>query len=188
MNHREYVGDSPWDLISHHVFDVLVKEGLREHHHLLDIGAGSFRIGRLLIPWLGEGCYDYYEPNHEIEDIGIEQEIGCDLATVRDIRWVGGLSLRSYDYILAHSIFIHSGLDILTGWLDLIRDHLRVTGRALVTIRMGPDHKEDGWRYPGTLTWSFETFAELARERGLHAEIADYDHPKHTWVRLTHAA
>ncbi len=187
LDHRTYVGDSDWDLISHHVFDFLVREGLREHHRLFDIGAGSFRIGRLLIPWLGKGCYAYYEPNENISDEGLDCEVGVEFARQKQIQRYAKDS-DYFDFILAHSIFIHAGRDILTDWLIFISYQLAPAGRALVTIKEGPDHQGDGWRYPGTVCWSFETVARLCAERGLQAEIVDHRHPKHTWVRLTHAS
>ena len=51
--YRAYVGPpEDYDLIAAMVFNLLTTLGLRQHHSVLDIGCGSLRIGRLLIPYL----------------------------------------------------------------------------------------------------------------------------------------
>jgi len=56
--YRAYVGPpEDYDLIAAMTFNLLTTLGLRQHHSLLDIGCGSLRIGRLLIPYLNQGKY-----------------------------------------------------------------------------------------------------------------------------------
>lgn len=51
QHYRAYVGPPQnYDLISAMSFGLLTALGLRQHHSLLDIGCGSLRNGRLLIP------------------------------------------------------------------------------------------------------------------------------------------
>ena len=52
-HYRAYVGPpEDYDLIAAMTFNLLTTLGLRQHHSLLDVGCGSLRIGRLLIPYL----------------------------------------------------------------------------------------------------------------------------------------
>ena len=61
--YRAYVGPpEDYDLIAAMTFNLLTTLGLRQHHSLLDIGCGSLRIGRLLIPYLNRGKYFGVEP------------------------------------------------------------------------------------------------------------------------------
>src|SRR5437879_7690102 len=63
-HYRAYVGPpEDYDLIAAMTFNLLTTLGLRQHHSLLDVGCGSLRIGRLLIPYLNRGKYFGIEPN-----------------------------------------------------------------------------------------------------------------------------
>lgn len=46
-----------WEDVGRMQFEFLLREGLQPHHHLLDIGCGSFRGGRFVIDYLQEGHY-----------------------------------------------------------------------------------------------------------------------------------
>ena len=63
-HYRAYVGPpEDYDLVAAMTFNLLTTLGLRQHHSLLDVGCGSLRIGRLLIPYLNRGKYFGIEPN-----------------------------------------------------------------------------------------------------------------------------
>ena len=69
MQYRAFVGPpEDYDLISAMVFNLLTCLGLRQHHKVLDIGCGSLRCGRLLIPYLNKGNYFGVEPNKWLVD------------------------------------------------------------------------------------------------------------------------
>ena len=50
-------GADHWDDVGRMQFEFLLREGLQHHHHLLDVGCGSFRGGRFVIDYLQEGHY-----------------------------------------------------------------------------------------------------------------------------------
>lgn len=54
--HRDIVGGR-WDETGALQLDLLRRAGLRPPHHLLDIGAGSLRLGCKAVPWLEPGHY-----------------------------------------------------------------------------------------------------------------------------------
>ena len=63
-HYRAYVGPpEDYDLIAAMTFNLLTTLGLRQHHSLLDVGCGSLRIGRLLIPYLNRKKYFGLEPH-----------------------------------------------------------------------------------------------------------------------------
>ena len=54
--HRDIVGGR-WDETGRAQMALLRAEGMQPHHHLLDIGAGSLRLGCKAVPYLQPGHY-----------------------------------------------------------------------------------------------------------------------------------
>src|ERR1041385_3836368 len=82
--YRAYVGPpEDYDLIAAMTFNLLTTLGLRQHHSLLDVGCGSLRIGRLLIPYLNRGKYFGVEPNEWLIKEGIRRELGQSLVQIK---------------------------------------------------------------------------------------------------------
>src|SRR2546430_11931379 len=83
-HYRAYVGPpEDYDLIAAMTFNLLTTLGLRQHHSLLDIGCGSLRIGRLLIPYLNRGKYLGIEPAEWLVVEGIKQELGGTVVSTK---------------------------------------------------------------------------------------------------------
>ena len=83
-HYRAYVGPPErYDIIAAMTFNLLTTIGLRQHHKLLDIGCGSLRVGRLLIPYLNIGKYYGLEPNKWLVEQGIKSETGHDLIAIK---------------------------------------------------------------------------------------------------------
>jgi hypothetical protein len=188
-HYRAYVGPPvDYDLVSAMVFNLLTSIGLRQHHRVLDVGCGSLRVGRLLIPYLNPGGYFGVEPNKWLVEAGIENEIGRDLVRLKSPTLAFGTSLEEFktppkiDYAIAQSIFSHAGQDILTGWLSQISGHLSDTGALLATFVTGDkDYAENGWVYPGCVTYRPETMAQIASKFDFGFEVIDWAHPRQTW-------
>ena len=76
-HYRAYVGPpTDYDLVGAMQFNLLTNLGLREEHYLLDIGCGSLRAGKLLIPYLVPGRYFGIEPERWLIEEGIDNELG----------------------------------------------------------------------------------------------------------------
>src|ERR1700751_6487598 len=76
-HYRAYVGPpEDYDLLAAMTFNLLTTLGLRQHHSLLDVGCGSLRIGRLLIPDLNRKKYFGLEPHQWLVEAGIKQALG----------------------------------------------------------------------------------------------------------------
>src|SRR5215212_10341883 len=62
--YRAYVGKpEEWDLVAARQVTLLLTAGLRDNHRLVDVGCGSLRAGRMLIPYLEPERYFGIEPN-----------------------------------------------------------------------------------------------------------------------------
>src|SRR5882757_741813 len=111
-HYRAYVGPpEDYDLIAAMTFNLLTTLGLRQHHSLLDVGCGSLRIGRLLIPYLNRAKYFGIEPNEWLVGEGIENEVGQDLVRIKRPSFfftaspaVLGEAAVSFDFAVAQSI------------------------------------------------------------------------------------
>src|SRR5216684_432299 len=87
-HYRAYVGPAEdYDLIAAMTFNLLTTLGLRQHHSLLDLGCGSLRVGRLLIPYLNKEKYFGLEPNEWLVQEGIRNEIGETLVRIKRPRF-----------------------------------------------------------------------------------------------------
>jgi cyclopropane fatty-acyl-phospholipid synthase-like methyltransferase len=189
-DYRAYVGPpQDYDLVSAMVFNLLTSIGLRQHHRVLDIGCGSLRVGRLLIPYLNSRNYFGVEPNKWLVDDGIKNEIGMDLVEIKKPTFSFRPSMEEFekplniDYAIAQSVFSHCGKDYIKGWLSQISFHLKDNGALIATfLADDKDYNGHGWIYPGCVKYKHETVAEIASEFGLDFEVLDWAHPRQTWA------
>jgi SAM-dependent methyltransferase len=190
-HYRAYVGPpEDYDLIAAMTFNLLTTLGLRQHHSLLDVGCGSLRIGRLLIPYLNCGKYFGVEPNNWLVEAGIEHELGKDVVEIKRPTFFFSASPEtvvqanvSFDFALAQSIFSHCGLDLIRGWLSAISRSLTQSGALVATFLPDQkDSKQTGWVYPECVNYQPETMERAAAEVNLRFEILNWKHPRQTWA------
>src|SRR5205085_2067003 len=141
-HYRAYVGPpEDYDLIAAMAFNLLTTLGLRQHHSLLDVGCGSLRIGRLLIPYLNRGKYFGVEPNKWLVEEGIRRELGQSLVEIKRPTFlftsspenIGELE-TAFNFAVAQSIFSHCGLDLIQAWLSVISGSLARDGALIATF------------------------------------------------------
>ena len=188
-HYRAYIGPPrDYDLISAMSFNLLTCLGLRQHHSVLDIGCGSLRVGRLLIPYLNQMKYFGIEPNKWLVEKGIDLELGRDLIDLKKPQFSFHSDSRElkkdqvFDFALAQSIFSHCGLDLIEKWLVGVAEHLSSAGLFLATfLEDQRDYRGDGWIYPGCVGYRAATIDTLARRVGLNAQRLSWDHPRQEW-------
>lgn len=189
--YRAYVGPpEDYDLIAAMTFNLLTTLGLRQNHSLLDVGCGSLRIGRLLIPYLNRGKYFGVEPNEWLVEEGIGRELGKSLVEIKGPTFLftdspetiakAGTALN---FAVAQSIFSHCGLDLIKGWLSAISRSLAENGALVATFLIGEeDSPRGGWIYPDCVNYRPATLERAAAEVNLGFEILDWKHPRQTWA------
>jgi SAM-dependent methyltransferase len=189
--YRAYVGPpEDYDLIAAMAFNLLTTLGLRQHHSLLDLGCGSLRIGRLLIPYLNRGKYFGVEPNEWLVNEGIRRELGKTLVQIKRPTFFFSDSpdtivqaKTAFDFALAQSIFSHCGLDLINGWLSAISRSLAQDGALVATFLIGEeDSPKTGWIYPECVNYRPATLERAAEEMNLRFEILNWKHPRQTWA------
>lgn len=191
MNHRSYVGpEQRWTLCGEHQLSFLTQQGLKPHHTLLDIGCGSLRAGKLFIPYLAKGNYCGIEPNEEALTCGIEKELGTDLLQeknptfcVGDDQFPCGYFNRKFDYVIAHSIFIHAATNQIKKCFSEVLPVLR--GTFYFTVIFGPDCQREKWSYPETVRHSKEAILEAAEGFNVKLNISCGAVEPHVWCSAT---
>jgi SAM-dependent methyltransferase len=190
-HYRAYVGPpEDYDLIAAMTFNLLTTLGLRQHHSLLDVGCGSLRIGRLLIPYLNRGKYFGVEPNEWLVKEGIKRELGEALLQIKHPTFFFSDSPEtiaqakvSFDFALAQSIFSHCGLDLIKNWLSAISRSLAQNGGLIATFLIGEeDSPKMGWIYPDCVHYRPATLEQAAADVNLRFQILDWKHPRQTWA------
>lgn len=190
-HYRAFVGPpQDYDLVAAMTFNLLTTLGLRQHHALLDVGCGSLRIGRLLIPYLNRGKYIGLEPNEWLVREGVEKEVGQSLLQIKRPRFFFSDSPETLvqagvmvDFALAQSIFSHCGRDFVEAWLSAISRCLNRRGVLLATFLAGDhDPTRSGWIYPECVEFRPETLELIAAQTGLRFELLDWKHPRQSWA------
>ena len=190
-HYRAFVGPSAdYDLVAAMSIGLLTTMGLRQHHQVLDIGCGSLRVGRLLIPYLNRCGYTGLEPNEWLVREGIANEVGQDQINIKQPHFVFASAARElidqsrlYDYVLAQSIFSHSGHDLLDQWLGECAELLNDSGALLATfIASEADTDRLGWIYPDCVGFTPATVEGLAIRHGLEFVPLQWHHPRQTWA------
>jgi cyclopropane fatty-acyl-phospholipid synthase-like methyltransferase len=170
-------------------FGLLTSLGLRAHHKVLDVGCGSLRVGRLLIPYLNPHCYFGIEPNRWLVEEAIEKEVGQAQIGIKEAQflfadspqsWIGH---HSFDFAIAQSIFSHTGRELLDNWLRDVSQMLTSSGALVATFMIDEsDTSEKRWIYPDCVRYTLGTMAATAQRHGFTFQILDWRHPRQTWA------
>ncbi len=190
-HYRAWVGPpEDYDRIAALQVSLLLCAGLRETHCLLDVGCGSLRGGRMLIPYLRPGHYFGVEPEAWLVEEGVGRELGRDIVEVKrpTFRFVDDFSVGAFevpfDFALAQSVFSHTYPDLTLMGLANIAGALAPEGMLFATYRHGWQPNKSagsGWIYPGIVAYTWQEMHELAHNSGLVACRLDWPHPRQKW-------
>ncbi|MGI3184755.1 class I SAM-dependent methyltransferase [Nioella aestuarii] len=122
---------------------VLLEAGLRPNHHLLDIGAGSLRLGCKAVEYLEPGHYWATDASREIMLAGHAAELADParlpldhLILDRDFTFPGVPPVITH--AIAFAVFPHLGLARLQTALTNLRD-FPMLEKLLFTVFLAPD-------------------------------------------------
>lgn len=188
-HYRAWVGPpEDYDLIAALQVSLLFAAGLRETHRLCDVGCGSLRAGRMLIPYLRPGLYHGIEPEQWLVEEGIERELGQSALKVKrpSFRHVSDFSLEGFgtefDFVVAQSVFSHTEPDLLELGFGKIAASLAPHGRLLATWAEGASkRKGSGWIRKGVRRYTWEELEKYAERHGLAVRRLEWPHPRQSW-------
>lgn len=190
-DHRRYVGaKDKYDIMGATQFNILIRNGLREKHTILDIGCGSLRAGRFLIQYLAPGHYYGIEPNEWLVETAINEEIGRDLLNIKHPFFsyngdfdFSGFRFNKFDFVIAHSIFSHAGTTQVKKCIKNVKGILNKKGKFFFTFCEGKENNKDKeWTYPGGVTYKLAFIKKILQENkliGVKMKIKS----EQTWIK-----
>jgi hypothetical protein len=189
--HRDIVGGR-WEETPRIVLPLLTQHGLRDSDHLLDIGAGSLRLGRHLAPQVAG--YWATDLSRALMLKGWETEL--DDATraklpqdhlIEDAAFAYSQIPATITFALAFAVFTHLPATYLTTALTNLRPRCPALRRLIFTVFLapethpGPHRQADGVvTHPDRFPWhmSEAQVLTLARSAGFTATRHDHRLPR----------
>ena len=157
--HREIIGGM-WEDLGRLQLEFLVSQGLRPEHRVLDVGAGSLRLGVKLVDFLEPGRYWAVDRHTALLDAGWELELGplglqarqprAQLVTLDDFQFdrLG----QTFDYAIAQSLFTHFSWNRIRRCLARLAPAINARGRLFATffeVPEGTDRETAAIHMPG---------------------------------------
>ena len=145
--HREIVGGR-WDETGRIQLAALCAHGLGPHHRLLDIGAGSLRLGCKAVPYLDPGHYWATDASRALMLRGHARELADpDRLPVAQLIEDAGFTFPGVppimDYAIAFGVFTHLPGDLLATALTNLARSQPGLRRFLVSVFLAPPDQAD---------------------------------------------
>mgnify|MGYP000229926926 CR=1 FL=1 len=189
LGHRAFVGGTnpeSWYGIGKRQYHWLISQGLRPEHKFLDIACGSLRLGQFLIPYLNEQCYFGLEPERELVDQGLNEEIFFDIAETKKPSFAHNYDfdfsfVDKYDFAIAQSLITHLNIADIVALMTRLRGVTQTGSTFFYTFfegesdrnPPGPSHANKSWHYP------FSELAEIGENTGWSfTYIGDWNHKR----------
>lgn len=194
-HYKAYIGPPlKYDLVGAMQFNLLTSFGIRDFHKMLDIGCGSLRSGKLMIPFLRKGNYYGVEPNNWLIEEGIQNELGKEIISLKAPKFsdTSNFDLQSFetkfDYLIAQSIFSHTSKVQISRCLSEAKIVMKKDGFFLATFVLGKENYSGSeWVYPGCVKYRHSFILDIVREENLDAIKTNWKHPNgQTWYVIFH--
>ncbi len=171
-------------------FFLLIGLGLREKHYVLDIGCGSLRVGRLLIPYLLPERYFGIDPMEWMIEAGIVNEVGEDLVKAKQPVFSNdeGFNLSEFgikfDYLIAQSVFSHAPQWMIRKCLSEAALVMGTESVFAATYLPG-DSDFVGKEFSPTARYTLGYFQRVAQDNGLNCRQISWLHNGQEWLLFT---
>lgn len=150
--HRDIVGGR-WEETGRAQMELLRAAGLQPHHSLLDIGAGSLRLGCKAVPYLAPGQYWATDASRALMLRGREQELP-DPARLPEDHLIEDSDFRlpgvptDIDFAIAFGVLTHLPADTLHLALSRLAPRLPRLTALLLTVFLAPEGHQGPLRQP----------------------------------------
>ncbi|MDO9641338.1 MAG: class I SAM-dependent methyltransferase [Pseudotabrizicola sp.] len=150
--HRDIVGGR-WDETGRIQMQILQDAGMLPHHRLLDIGAGSLRLGCKAVPYLNPGHYWATDASRALMLRGRAVELAAperlpEDHLIEDSRFALPGVPPDMDYAIAFGVFTHLPFAELQAALAQMRPRLPHLKHLVFTVFLSPDPQSGPLRQP----------------------------------------
>lgn len=148
--HRDIVGGR-WDETGRVQMAILRDAGLQPHHRLLDIGAGSMRLGCKVVPFLNPGHYWATDASLALMQRGRALELPDPAALpedhlIEDADFALPGVPPEIDFAIAFGVFTHLPAPMLRQALVQMSPRLPRLQALLITVFLAPEGHSGPWR------------------------------------------
>lgn len=188
--HRDIVGGR-WDETGNLQMAILQEAGLEPHHQLLDIGAGSLRLGCKVVPFLEPGHYWATDPSLALMQHGCDVELTHKerlpvAHLIEDSTFAFPGVPDDIDFAIAFAVFTHLPLASLHDALHAVRARLPRLRKLLFTVFHAPAGTPRLRQTDGVVThadrppWHFtrDAVGEACLRAGFDAAPSDHRLPR----------
>ncbi len=164
---------------------VVHQTNLKTSHNLVDIGCGSLRVGRHLIPFLEPNKYHGIDPSKKQIEEGLKHELSSRMVDLKSPRFYYGSDFDfsqfgvEFDVAIATQVFIHCGTDQMRECLSNLYGCLSPEGCVLLSVQIGDETEAELWPpnfvgYKGCshqkTVYEINYFNDIVRSLGFESE------------------
>jgi hypothetical protein len=171
--HRDIVGGR-WDETGLVQMQILLDQGLDPHHHLLDIGAGSLRLGCRAVPYLNAGHYWATDLSGALMQAGRTAELADPARLpphqlIEDAEFTFDGVPDTITHAIAFAVFTHLPMNHLRRALMSLQPACPRLEKLILTVFEAP---ESGYLAPFRQPDGVVTHAARAPYHMLRADVA----------------
>jgi cyclopropane fatty-acyl-phospholipid synthase-like methyltransferase len=184
-------GEEKFESVGRRTLAAMIEHGLQPHHKVLDVGAGSLRVGWWLLHYIEPSNYHAIEPVHSRID-GAAKVLG--VATKIHIYYNDDFEYpnEKFDFVIARSIWTHASKNMIAKMLSEFAENSAPGAKLLTSVLLArsasDDYMGDRWvgkveqtDVPGTIRHSLAWIEAECRKNGLTVEEAGTLHGQ-TWL------
>jgi hypothetical protein len=148
--HRDIVGGR-WDETGRIQMQILQEAGMEPHHRLVDIGAGSLRLGCKAVPFLHPGHYWASDASLALMQRGRAAELP-DPGRLPENHLIGDAAFAlpglppDIDFAIAFGVFTHLPEPVVAAALASLRPRLGAVRAFLFTVFLRPSESSGAFR------------------------------------------
>jgi hypothetical protein len=192
-DYRGFIGPADkYENIGEIVFNLCKDHGLQKNHKFLDIGAGSLRVGKHLIPWLHKNKYKAIEPEEWLIGEALCYELPDEIMLKKNPEFsfnkdfIMDFAGEKIDFILANSIFIHTSQDQIKQCLLNAKEKMHEGSIMIFNFIPGKNNTKKEWTYPGAVKYQMSTIVNILRGLGFDYELISCNYPgKQVFLKIS---